>query len=499
MEFSAGWDWEKLKRENRVLRKNFDQSRETILDLLHEQKQLGKQIQELRKTQDKFVNSLWYKLFQRFNKSQPAPPEPEREHQAWDETIRSHADKLLRKEFNSSALDGLRFCIELLAHNEESQANEASPVLPEIEGLPPMHWLVPDVPLNTGTVLTPFRMICFLSRYGFPCHIWICGPSTFANEKEAQKAVDNHFIPMTAEVHFLEPGNIAKVKGGAVFATDRWTAYFARAIRRVSHKFYFIQDWESDFFPAGSEALLTTATLDFGMIPITAGKWLSRKVREYLGDKAPGEIITFPLALNPNIYFPGPLEKPAREKKQIAFYTRADSPRRCVELGLMALELLARRRDDFDVALFGDIYSHEWQLGFPAEHKGFLRGPNLAQLYRESDIGLTLAATNYSLLPLEMMSCALPVVTLDATATRDTFPPEVVEMAVPTPSGIADSLEKLLDEPNRQARSEAGLAFASQFHWEDSARTVIAAIAREMDLDFVVPEKEELLEPAEGK
>ena len=495
MEISAGWDWEKLKRENRVLRKNFDQARETIMRLLHEQKQLGHSLQEERALREAFLDSFWYKMFERFGKKPEQAPAPGPYREVIDEESRSHADKLLRKEFNLSALDGLRFCIELLAREheqknlpsaaEEEEAEEEAP-----QGLPPMHWFVPDVPLNTGTVLTPFRMVCYLGRRGFPCHIWICGPSHFTSEKEAQKAVDNHFIPMDAQVHFLEPSNLHKVKGGAVFATDRWTAYFANAIRNVKKKFYFIQDWESDFFPASSESMLTRATLDFPMIPITAGKWLARKLKEHLGDKAPAEIHSFPLAVNPNIYFPGPMDETKREKKRIAFYTRADSPRRCVELGLMGLELLALRRQDFIVTLFGDVYSHEWQLGFPAEHKGILRGPDLAQLYRESDIGLTLAATNYSLLPLEMMSCALPVVTLDAAATRDTFPRDLVEMAKPTPAGIADSLEKLLNEPSLDARSEAGLSFASQFNWEESARTVAQAIAKEMGLKVTFPKAE---------
>ena len=45
----------------------------------------------------------------------------------------------------------------------------------------------------------------------------------------------------------------------------------------------------------------------------------------------------------------------------------------------------------------------------------------LADLYRRATVGVVFSATNYSLIPHEMMACGLPVVELDGESTRADF------------------------------------------------------------------------------
>ena len=59
-------------------------------------------------------------------------------------------------------------------------------------------------------------------------------------------------------------------------------------------------------------------------------------------------------------------------------------------------------------------------------------------------IGICFSATNYSLVPQEMMACGLPVIEIEGESTRAVFPEDVVTLTGPHPCAIADSIEALL-------------------------------------------------------
>ena len=103
-----------------------------------------------------------------------------------------------------------------------------------------------------------------------------------------------------------------------------------------------------------------------------------------------------------------------------------------MELGLLALELLAERGPEFEVHLFGSDAPLDF-AAFPAVNHGVVPPDALAELYRACDVGLCFSATNYSLIPQEMMACGLPVLELDGPSTRAVFPPGVVTLAGPDP------------------------------------------------------------------
>ena len=147
-----------------------------------------------------------------------------------------------------------------------------------------------------------------------------------------------------------------------------------------------------------------------------------------------------------------------------------------MELGLIALEILASRGVDFEVDFFG------WDLGKPvtpyrSRSHGVLCGNELGDLYRKSAIGMVFSATNHSIINKEMMACGLPVLDLDVPSVRAVFPRDVIATALPRPEAIADKLEELLGDPQERERlSTAGSEFAERFTWEDSAKTVEEAL-----------------------
>ncbi len=126
--------------------------------------------------------------------------------------------------------------------------------------------------------------------------------------------------------------------------------------------------------------------------------------------------------------------------------------------------------------LFGQA-DLSFSFSFPHTQRGCSRRPELADLYRACDLGLVFSTTNYSLIPLEMMACALPVVEIDTPSTRAVFTDGEVTLAKPSPYEIADAIEALLADPARRAEQvRRGRRFVEGTSWERSARAIEAAI-----------------------
>lgn len=338
-----------------------------------------------------------------------------------------------------------------------------------------LHWVIPDFDPGAGGHMTIFRTIHFLESFGHENTIWITYGSKHGSEEKAHQVIKDFFIDIKGPVKFLHQTNLDSVKGDAVFATDRWTAYPVRGIQNVRKRFYFVQDFEPSFYPMGGEFLLTENTYHFGFSCITAGKWLEKIMKE----KYQLEAYSFELSVDRNVYF-------QNEKKQenkivkIAFYAREVTPRRAVDLGYLALELLSRKISNFHVDFFG------WDLGaldvpYNYTNHGVVSHQQLCELYNQCDIGIVFSATNYSLIPQEMMACGLPVIDLDLENTRAVFPDDVLSFAKPDPYFITEEILKLINDSElRKSRIESGLNFINEYNWEKSAKKVEAALTKSL-------------------
>jgi glycosyltransferase involved in cell wall biosynthesis len=147
-----------------------------------------------------------------------------------------------------------------------------------------------------------------------------------------------------------------------------------------------------------------------------------------------------------------------------------------VPLGVAALEELAARRDGLRVVAFGD--PAPLRARFASEHAGVLGPEALAGLFAGGTAGLCLSLTNYSLIPREMLACGMPCVDLDRPSTRSAYGAGgPVALAPFDPVGIADALERLLDdEAEWGRRSEAGQALVAGYTWDRSAAEVEAGL-----------------------
>ena len=370
-----------------------------------------------------------------------------------------------------------------------------------------LHWIIPDFNRGGGGHMTIFRMIRYLELFGHRCTIWIEHPRVHDTADEAYQDIVKYFQCVEARVAFVKDG-FAQATGDAIIATAWSTAYLAEATDGFAAKYYFVQDHEVEFYPTGSDRLMARRTYDFDLAAICASPWLGKIMTDEYGRWARH----FHLAYDQEQYritnakahkakFKGDRTDPVR----IAVYARGHTARRCVDLALMALDQLAGRALNFEVHFFGQDRLPFLASRFSAFNHGVVEADDLAQLYRDCDLGICFSATNYSLVPQEMMACGLPVFELDTESTREIFPDGTVTLAGPDPSDMADKLSELIKSPNlRQSQARNALEWVGQFTWEGSARMVEQAIiaylqeatnlctpavqpTRELLLDVIIP------------
>ncbi|HEX6385858.1 MAG TPA: glycosyltransferase family 4 protein, partial [Anaerolineae bacterium] len=332
-----------------------------------------------------------------------------------------------------------------------------------------LHWVIPDFVPGMGGPMAIFRFIKFLEAFGHRNTIWIRAGTRHGTAEAARRVIQDAFVPIAAPVRLLQ-NNMDEIRGDAVIATHAWTAYPVRAVTQVRERFYFVQDFEPLFYPMGSEYLLVEATYRFGFRCLTSSKWLQNLMRS----RYQVEAEHFVYAYDPGIYH----EKAQvqRGNDRVAFYSRTKTPRRAVEIGLLALEIVAKRHPSLVVDFFGGTMG---KISVPYEYydHGVLSDYQLAQLYCQATIGVVFSTTNYSLIPHEMMGCGLPVVELYTESTAMDFPHDAVTLSEPTPQAIAADIERLLNDKNlREQQAARAKNYVEQLSWEKSARQIESAL-----------------------
>ncbi|MFC4347227.1 glycosyltransferase [Kordiimonas lipolytica] len=333
-----------------------------------------------------------------------------------------------------------------------------------------IHWVIPDFAAGAGGHMTIFRMAHYLELKGHKQTIWINNPTMHETAESAYDDIVKHFQHFAGEVRLLDD-SFKDAKGDAIIATDCWTVWPTLTPTNFKRRFYFVQDYEPSFHPMGSSYLAAEATYHEDMDCICAGPWLSGLMQEKYGRWASH----FWLAADKNIYTP-PTAPRQNDVPRIAFYARHFTARRAVELAMLALEELAKRDVAFEVDFFGAKLTFS-SAPFPFVDHGVATHRELAGIFQRADIGVVFSATNYSLVPQEMMACGLPIVELKGENTSCIFPDATVSLADPDPVKIADSIEALLrDETKRKAQAEAAQEWVTQFSWPASADLVEEAL-----------------------
>lgn len=340
-----------------------------------------------------------------------------------------------------------------------------------------LNWVIPDFAVGSGGHMTIFRMIHWLERFGHKCTIWITDLTLHDTLEEAYDDIVKSFQTLKSEIRIADKS--LNSVSGILFATGWQSVAKVVSVQSCIERFYFIQDYEPSFYSSGSYYLCAKWTYEQDLACICASPWLSSIMRDKFGRWA----TDFPLAYDPTFYYVNKTDSERNEEVAVptlAVYSRITTPRRCVDLALLALEHLYDQGLKFVVHLFGsDINAAAAR--FPCVSHGILDATELGELYRNSTIGICFSATNYSLVPQEMMACGLPVVEIDTESTRGIFPDGVVTFSGPHPLKMAQDIRALMVDPTARSRQCASAtAWINDLSWEASARLVEKSVVDRM-------------------
>lgn len=274
----------------------------------------------------------------------------------------------------------------------------------------------------------------------------------------------------------LAVGHDQSVRADVAIATGWPTALKVAEIQDVRRKMYFVQDYEADFYEAGSANFdQARATYDFGFRMVTLGHRLAERLNsENRARRAMG----FDFAADRDLFRPGADRKPDVPVR-IIFYARPETPRRGFPLGMAALELVHRRHGrKVEIALYGSKLLAHQAIPFPFTDLGVLKPGELAREFARSHIGVSFSRSNFSLVPLEMMATGCAVVELRSANTAHVLEDGVnALLADEDAESVARTMDRLIeDSALRDHIAAGGLAYADRFSWERSAQAVDEAI-----------------------
>lgn len=351
-------------------------------------------------------------------------------------------------------------------------ADLSQPFKPIVPRLAPgeaitVNWVTTPAGPGSGGHMTTYRMIRYLDRLGYTNRVYFY---------DLHRA-DRKYYEDVAREHYGFTNQIADVRDGisdahAIIATSWPTAYPLFNARCTGKRFYFVQDFEPYFEPVGAQSVLAENTYKMGFHAITAGQWLAKKVSRDYGMEAD----YFPFGCDTTRY-----KRDACVKRSgIAFYARSGTPRRGVELGLLALEIFAKRQPQVDIHLYGQKLP---DVPFRAINHGLVSSLQLNTIYNQCFAGLTLSLTNLSLVPYEMLAAGCVPVMNDAEHNRLVMQSEHVRYAETTPHALAVALEKIVVDPDFDSLSRKAADSIKSVSWDDAGAAVDAAFRRALGVD----------------
>ncbi|WP_308389701.1 methyltransferase domain-containing protein [Acidithiobacillus sp. AMEEHan] len=342
--------------------------------------------------------------------------------------------------------------------------SKADPETSDETPLPPgrlrIAWVIPGLIIGGGGHRNILRAAYFLQRFGHRISLYFTG--TEQDPETLKNLIKKHFYDLDCPVYLFD-GRLRLVD--VVFATHWSTVAPALAARgQAKEIMYFVQDFEPYFAQMGTEYVLAENTYRLGLYHITSGPWCERLLRRDFGAEA--DHFQFPV--DRGIYHPRQRRKANRN---IVYFAKPEMPRRCFELGVMALREVHRMCPDLEIVMFGSRHLGKQHFDFPVTIRGLVPTlEEIAQMYADGDVGLVFSTTNPSLIPYEMMACGLPVVDLDRgdNAVNYGGRSDIALLANPIPECMAQDIMLLLnDEAERLRRREAGLAFIDGFPSEE--------------------------------
>ncbi|HDL7644247.1 TPA: glycosyltransferase [Yersinia enterocolitica] len=327
-------------------------------------------------------------------------------------------------------------------------------------------WFVPDWSnVWGGGHYTLFRFANHFAKFNTRNIIYIYNNERHSSPKQLQDELMGALHDCKLEV-IIDPALLPACTGA--IATTWQSAYDVRAFEFAQKKFYFMQDYESQFYAYGTASMQANATYGFGFIGITGGGWL-RQCYESHGGSAKNYLF----AADRKIFYPSDKEGVVRDKvKKLFFYGRPSTERRCFDLGMASLLKISQHYPDVEIIIAGlDLKA---KPPFPATLLGNMSLKDTGDLYRTCDIGMAFSGTNLSYLPVELMASGVPVISNNGPQVEwHCKHGENAYLADPTPASMLEAFTVLYESKElRQKLVDGGLAVMEPLTWESQMTSI---------------------------
>lgn len=339
--------------------------------------------------------------------------------------------------------------------------------VPELEAAPGenlrLSWVMFPPRAGSGGHTTLFRMINYLEQQGYRNTVYF----------HDGLGGDHLHYSNIVRTYFHFAGRIRSIRDGfedahALIATSWPTAYSVFTADCAGKRFYFVQDFEPDFYPAGAERILAENTYRMDFHAITAGRWLTEKLRRDYDMRSD----SFDFGCDTARY----RSTNNAKRSGVAFYGRADTARRGYELGVLVLDLIARQRPDLDLHIYGSTSARP--LPFRHIQHGVVSPERLNAIYNQCFAGLSLSFTNVSLVPYEMLASGCIPVVNDARHNRVVLDNPFIRYAEATPHALADAILGLASRTDFAAHSDAAARSVAVASWDDAGAALDGILRR---------------------
>jgi glycosyltransferase involved in cell wall biosynthesis len=337
-----------------------------------------------------------------------------------------------------------------------------------------MLWIMPDFTnVYNGGPHTILRFANFFAESGIHNTIVVMSAAKW-NERSLRKSVSKAF-PNCKNMDFLvypywKEMEVQELPNSDVAVATIWfSAYPLLRYHRTKAKYYFVQDYEPLFYPAGIEYGLAAATYDFGFYCICNTEGVFRTVAK--NHEIQGTYFT--PAADAQIFFP---KEERNSLTRIFFYARPGVPRNGFELGIAGLRLIKSKYPETEIFLAGH-YSTDLGLDFEAKILGYLSYQETGELYRYCDAGIAFMFTSHpSYIPPQMMACGCIVIANRNSANRWLLKDGYnCVLCNPTPSGLLEAYTRLREGCDlRKKLRQNGIATVASFSWKEEMSKILA-------------------------
>jgi O-antigen biosynthesis protein len=333
------------------------------------------------------------------------------------------------------------------------------------------NWVMPAPGKGSGGHMNIFRFIQYLESAGHTCRIYLYAVGGKGSVGAIVASMGDSYpkIKALSTMQWLEDGQEMAPADG-LFATSWETAYPLFNSKLSAQRFYFVQDFEPYFYPAGSLYTLAENTYKFGFFGTTAGGWLAKKLNRDYGMQTEH----FDFGADENLYS----FNNTGQRKEVFFYARPYTERRGFELGILALDLFHQKHPDYIINLAGWDVS-DYQIPFPYNNLKTLELSQLNALYNKCAVGLVLSFTNMSLLPLELLgSGTIPVVNQGENNSLVSDNPYIA-YAESDPVSLAGALSDIVSKKDLPVYAKKAAASVKSHTWDDSGRKFVEVVERQ--------------------